>query len=469
MVVDSWDNSHVIWHDNREDSNYEIWYKKLDQNGSELVADTRITFDLAISEFADTAIFNDEIYVVWQDKRIHPLADIFFKKLDNNGSNLTGDIQVSDTTNISVNSAVAVDELGNAYIVWEDSRNSSELNYTRTEIWMSMLNGTGSTLINDFQVSNANLNQTQSSAKFPSVTAGNGVVHVAWSELSQPVPAGGSFHPYALYYARLNASTGARIIPPKPLTSFKHSDIPLSQDIIVDGIGDAYIVWQQRPEYTEGHTDIFYLKLDSNANISVGPIRETNDTYESGLGEGDGPSIVMDAQENIHVAWNDRRENNGTLWTIYYTLIDKLGNAIINDTRLSNNTVADSRFPSLALDSNGPVVAWRDERDGNREIYYKRAIPFLNITDFGVVYNNGSDRLFRFGIQNIANVNLSGFHWRLNTGEVLINSTIQANLTINEKLMVFVWYTYTGVGNITVYATGLNQNVSASQKMQVII
>lgn len=110
--------------------------------------------------------------------------------------------------------------------------------------------------------------------------------------------------------------------------------------------------------------EIYYKKSeDSGINWSE-DIRLTN-----ALGKSLYPDMTLDSMGNIHIVWQDDRDGNRE---IYYKILDKNNNITVNDTRLTNDA-ADSCYPKIAIDNyNYCYVVWQDNKDGNWEIYYKR-------------------------------------------------------------------------------------------------
>ena len=81
-----------------------------------------------------------------------------------------------------------------------------------------------------------------------------------------------------------------------------------------------------------------------------------------------------------------------------------------------------------------------------------------------------TQRIFRFNIFNsFENSNINNLSWSLNTGENIINSTYEVNLTFLEDIFVYVHYNYTNVGNYTVTATAYNDQFIETESLEVII
>ncbi|MCL0033777.1 leucine-rich repeat domain-containing protein, partial [Thermodesulfovibrionales bacterium] len=85
ISIDSNDNLHIVWPDNRDSNfgmwpgNLEIYYMKLDNNGNLLIADTRLTSYGGASQSPSIAVdLNNEVHVVWLDNR-YGFSDIYYK------------------------------------------------------------------------------------------------------------------------------------------------------------------------------------------------------------------------------------------------------------------------------------------------------------------------------------------------------------------------------------------------------
>lgn len=457
IATDIHGNSHVVWNVGGSS----IFYLKLDSYGNMAVNRTQVTGNN--SQAAHPVISTDNIgnvYVVWRDQRFGDF-EIMGRKFSNNGTNLTEEIRLTNANGSSSAPTIAIDDQRQIHISWEDSRDFYPSNST-TEIYYMKLNENLTKLIQDKKITDRLGFFITGSGKQPSLTADQfGNAHIAWVDT---ISSG-----YDIYYSQSNSSGNITVDPKRISLIEVRSAAP---SIASDIRGNIHVAFMNTGTIPVGQPqdrppEIFYLKLNNSGDLVVNATRLTFDGNFSGVLDGSGPSLGVDQNQNNNIVWMDNRTGAFEVW---YTQLDNGGNTIIDDQQL---TFAHARaeVPSLASDTRGQAIVWSDYRDPiiYPDIFYKRSIPFLNITDFAVVYSNLSDRLFRFGVQNIAGQNLSGINWRLNTGEVLINSTIQINLTIDEKLMVFVWYSYVNVGNFSIYATGFNQDVSATNKLQVLV
>ena len=140
--------------------------------------------------------------------------------------------------------------------------------------------------------------------------------------------------------------------------------------IAVSG-SNVHVVWE---DYRDGNLEI-YFKRSTDGGLSWGTdTRLTNNSASSF-----NPSVAVSGS-NVHVVWWDYRDGN---YEIYYKRSTDGGFSWGSDARLTNYT-ATSAYPSISVSGTNVHVVWFDERDGNREIYYKRS------TDGGV--NWGTDK-----------------------------------------------------------------------------
>ena len=130
---------------------------------------------------------------------------------------------------------------------------------------------------------------------------------------------------------------------------------------------NLHLVWYDLRDYSEQ----VYYKRSTDDGISWGTdIRLTYNTPYALS-----PSITFNGL-NVHVVWDDYRNGNDE---IYYKRSTDGGITWGADIRLTINS-ADSKVPHIAISGSNVHVVWEDNRDTNREIYYKRS------TDGGVTW-----------------------------------------------------------------------------------
>ena len=214
---------------------------------------------------------------------------------------------------------------------------------------------------------------TENSLKPKAAIDDSGNLHVVWEDYTDY---NGSGTDKDIFYKCWNATsevwTGTEVISKE---SINYSYDP---SIITDGLGNVHIVWHDYTDYNNSGTDadIFYKCWNATTRVwnttEVVFTESTNHSYN--------PTISVDGSENIHVAWEDYTDYNGsgTDADIFY----KYWNAttgIWNTTEVvSTESTNHSYDPSIIADGPGNLnVVWEDYTDYDSsgmdlDIFYKR-------------------------------------------------------------------------------------------------
>jgi hypothetical protein len=98
--------------------------------------------------------------------------------------------------------------------------------------------------------------------------------------------------------------------------------------------------------------------------------------------DSDQPDVAIDSNGNIHIVYSEYAESYREIW---YTMLDKDGNTLIEDTRITPDDDNDSTRPAIVIDSTNKVhITWRDWRwdDGeSHEVTYTKLDPSLDDMD----------------------------------------------------------------------------------------
>jgi hypothetical protein len=250
---------------------------------------------------------------------------------------LTNDILTSYT---SLNNAWCVASTGNnVFAVWFDERDGNpEIYYKRST---------------DGGISweaDARLTNTNAQSNVPSIALSGSDVHVVWRDVQD-----GNAEIYHKHSTDNGTTWGTDT---RLSNNTSASDFP---SVSVSG-SDVHVVWR---DFRNNDDEIYYKhSTDSGTNWGL----ETRLTNSSGLSEE--PSVSTSGSF-VHVAWYDSRDLNGNV-EIYYKRSTDSGTSWGADTRLTNNP-ATSYEPSISVSESVVHLVWRDDRDGNFEIYYKRS------------------------------------------------------------------------------------------------
>jgi hypothetical protein len=137
--------------------------------------------------------------------------------------------------------------------------------------------------------------------------------------------------------------------------------------IATDGSGNTIVVWQ---DYRNGDGDIYAQRLDASGNRLWAADVRVN--LGSGMASQEFPALAMDGSGNVVVAWRDDRNGNGD---IYAQKLGVSGNRLwTTDVRVNSDSgTADQWFPAVAVDDSGSaVVVWHDYRNGNGDVYAQK-------------------------------------------------------------------------------------------------
>lgn len=183
------------------------------------------------------------------------------------------------------------------------------------------------------------------------VASSKDTVHVAWYDDNDGVNA-------VIHYAR-STDAGLNWEDEILLTDGTYNAIEPS--IQVSGLS-VHLVWLGYA-YQSYDFGIFYMRSSDGGNTWNDAVQLTN---YSGIKWY--PEIAVSGNL-VHIVWYDQCNDE---WEVFYMRSADNGTTWDEKTRLTKQP-AHSVFTSIA--SAGPVVhiAWYDERDGNREIYYKRS------------------------------------------------------------------------------------------------
>jgi len=238
--VNDWGYAAAIWLDNRHNSGFSEIYADTHPVGGNWGVDRKVSDYPNLTHYYDPDIAVDNAgnaYAVWTDTRSEG-TDIYFSYCPYQG-NWSANVRVNDDFGSGSQSspAIAVDNAGNAYAVWTDSRNGS----------------------------------------------GNSDIYFSYR------PAGGVWQTNI----RVNDS---------PVATYRYKP-----DIAVDNNGAAYAVWADK---RTGNSDIYFSHWLPGG--SWGPNVRIND--DSGTAGQWDPVIAIDNNGNAYAVWDDTRTENAGIF-----------------------------------------------------------------------------------------------------------------------------------------------------------
>jgi hypothetical protein len=226
------------------------------------------------------------------------------------------------------------------HVVWYDNRDG---NY---EIYYKRSTDDGITWEEDTR-----LTFDDATSEWPSIAVFDSLIHIVWVDNRT-----GKFE---VYYKRSvdggeNWGDDEQLITNSGNLRYSYPSIAVS-GIFVN------VVWN---DTRDGNAEIYYKGSTDGGNTWEPDTRLTFDIYSS-----EWPSIAVSGPV-VHVIWYDLRDAN---YEIYYKRSTDAGSTWESDIRLTND-FSFSYTGSIAVSGSVVHVVWFDNRDVNREIYYKRSI-----------------------------------------------------------------------------------------------
>lgn len=289
--IDSLGNIHVAWQDNR-DGNWEIYYKKLDNDGNEIVADTRLTNDTAFSESPGVGIdTGDDVVIVFQDNR-DDNYEIYYQKLNNDGTPVGGNIRITDDDSAdSQYPKVMVSDADNVHVAWQDNRDGN------WEVYYKKLDNNGTSLTGDTRIS-----ELLGNSLHPALTVyQDTLAHLLWHDYRDDNS--------EIYY-------DDAVIDLCPVSIDYRSHDPNHPYLaIVNELGDLYVVIENVGDITvyNARVDILldetilhteYVNIAPSETYEIPPIDPSFDPEDEGYHT---LSVVIDPEEQLS---EHNRENN---------------------------------------------------------------------------------------------------------------------------------------------------------------
>lgn len=233
--------------------------------------------------------------------------------------------------------------------------------------------------------------------------------------------------------------------------------LSVSPSLSISGL-DLHIVWE---DIRDGNQEIYY-KRSTDGGINWGAdVRLTNNNNYSGS------ATISVLGQMVHVLWTDSRDGN---YNIYYKRSSDTGVTWSIDNRITN-TNFNSVTPSVSVSGSILHVAWRDNRDGNYEVYYKHSIDGgLNWgTDTRLSYDTANvyspflsvSGLFVFVVWNDNRIGNQEIYYRRSSDggtswepEMRLTydtaNSYYPSLSISGQIVDVVWYDQR-VGNYEIY------------------
>jgi len=342
-IASSGDTVHVVWRENRDAGNNEIYYKRSTDGGLTWGPDTRISNNVFYSSNPSIALSGKVVHVVWNDNmEANYYIHISYNHSTDGGTSWETESRLTNNpANTSQFPSVSASG-SEVHVVWQDNGavgNTPVIYYKRST-------DGGISWSADTPLTNESvLSET------PSVSCSGPEVHVVWN---------GGEYPFQIYYKN-SADGGINWGANTVLTSDTLN--ALSPSISVSGSSVHMLCLDER-KYP--YNQIYY-KNSTDGGKSWGADTWLTNNFTSRI-----ETCSMSVSgSNIHLVWEVFGDGNNN--DIYYKRSTDGGLTWGAETLLTNNsTKSNGSYPFVSASGSAVHVVWMDNRDGNSEIYYKR-------------------------------------------------------------------------------------------------
>jgi len=246
------------------------------------------------------------------------------------------------------NPAIATDTNGDIYAVWQDSRDSGQYN-----IYFAKSTDGGVSFGTNLRVNDPGFSSQMRWR--PAITVDtNGDIYVVWDQSTR-----GNFYHSDIYFAK-STDGGASFEPAVLVDDAPGKTKQSMPSIATDTDGDIYVVWQDNRIHQAINVTYFAKSTDGGASFRTNVC--VNDVGASITGDS-WPSVAVDANKDIYVAWQDNRSG---YYNTYCAKSTDGGASFGTNVRVDDTgtTTSWQSRVGLVIDTNGDVyVAWQDNRN----------------------------------------------------------------------------------------------------------
>lgn len=341
----------IVWRDQRS-GGLDIYAQRVDAHGAlRWTADGVGVCTVSNNQYAPVVVADGAggAIVAWYDFRALNY-DVYAQHLDANGNALWtgGGIAILAGQYNQYNPMIVSDGVDGAIVAWVDLRNGN------ADIFARRVTGAGTLLwapsgaalcTNAFDQIDAALVSDEASG---AIVAWRDARNGGWDVFAQRIDAGGS---------TLWPANGAAVCTA--------ANDQLHHAVACDGAGGAIIAWDDARGAT---VDMYAQRMDAGGSALWTPQGVPLCAAASSQTR---PSVVCDGASGAIVAWEDARAGNTDL---YAQRVDAGGLTqwTANGTALCT-AAGEQVTPLAAADgSGGAVLAWKDSRSGNADLYAHR-------------------------------------------------------------------------------------------------
>lgn len=414
------DSLNVAWVEGVFDGPMALFFKKVARDGAVLVDDKKLTFwteaepgwsshDMGAPRVAVDSLSN--VHIVWMDWRDDTSGEIYYTMLDPSGSTVINDTRLTDNDYMQERHlTIKIDRNDKVHLFWRsDIHTGTPILYSKMDPSLDDQDGDPADVDSITVIHPLPISYTRSQPRMDIDQHDN--VHLVYTGYTRDPDL-----KRQVYYAMLD-SNGTVLIGETLITEFPEI-YDLHMYAHQDGFVHIAFAFQQ----------IHYTKLNpylddrdgDSADISVIGVRLDIQVSHVGRGYRRNPRITEDSSGNVSVVWDQHKWDE--LPEFYRTKYAKDGSLLVDaeflTNRYQNVAIIASCLLETAVDSTGRVyIAWSDARDaGKDEIYYKYSfdtvgdIPQPVMADAGGPYVGYEGESMTFDASNSTGTSLE-YRW----------------------------------------------------------
>ena len=268
------DSVYVVWTDDPA-GNGDIFFKRSVDNGTSFGSTQNLSTNPGNSTAAQIAVYQDNVYVVWEDATTGN-GDIYFKRSVDNGTSFGNIENMSNNTSFSDSFHMAASG-SNVYVVWSDNATGNGDIYFRK----SMDNGTSFGNIENLSNDNGKSYGAQT------VISGNSV-YVVWND---DTTGNGD-----IYFKR-SVDNGTSFGSTQNLSTNPGNSTAAQIAVYQENV---YVVWE---DATTGNGDIYFkASLDNGTKFSGQKVLAKNN------GSSFNPQLAVSPNNIIYGVWQDNTQ-----------------------------------------------------------------------------------------------------------------------------------------------------------------
>ena len=273
-IAVSGDNVYIVWEDENENSDEEIFFVASDNNGQNFGGIQNISNSGFSSEDPFITAFNDSVYVVWENDDGND-QEIFFVASDNNGQNFGGIQNLSDDDFSSQNPSIAAFN-DNVYVVWINFDGNDN------EIFFVVSDDNGATFGSVIQ----NLSDDNLDSAEPAIATFNDNVYVVWINFD------GNDNEIFFVVSDDNGATFGSVIQ-----NLSDDNLDSAEPAIATFNDNVYVAWQDDDAV---NSEVLFRASNNNGDVFDSAINLSN----SNNVRSDDPKIAA-VNGDVYVIWEE--------------------------------------------------------------------------------------------------------------------------------------------------------------------